>query len=187
MSADHGFRIVAREPVAKTPFLEIEEVSLEAPDGSVSPRSVVRIGGAVTLIPIDGDDIVLIRQYRTPLEREILELPAGKLDVPGEHPKAAAGRELAEEVGFRAGRIEELVHYHASPGYSDEYVTVYVATDLTPVAMQRIGPEEEAAEIVRVPIASIPELLPQIEDAKTVIGLQALLLLRAGIIGPSQS
>lgn len=186
MSADAGFEIVGSDLIAETPFLRVEELSLQSPDGAIAPRTVVRVGGAVALIPIDGDDVVLIRQYRTPLERAILELPAGKLDVPGEDPREAAGRELAEEVGFVAGTIEELVHYHASPGFSDEDVIVYLATELEAVPMNRIGPEEEAAETVRVPIADIPELLPQIEDAKTVIGLQALLLRRAGIVTGSR-
>ncbi len=181
MGADSGFRIVGGELVAETPFLRVEEMELEGPDGAVAVRSVVRIGGAVALVPIDGDEVVLIRQYRTPLDKALLELPAGKLDVPGEEPRAAAARELAEEVGFAAGNLELMSHYHTSPGYSDEFVIIYLATDLRAVEMNRIGPEEEAAEIVRVPIDDIAQLLPSIDDSKTVIGLQALLLLRAGI------
>lgn len=187
MSADDGFEIIGNDLVAETPFLRVEELSLRSPDGVIAARTVVRVGGAVALIPIDGDDVVLIRQYRTALDRAILELPAGKLDIPGEDPVAAAGRELAEEVGFAAGRIEKLIHYQASPGFSDEDVIVYLATDLTAVPMNRIGPEEEAAEVVRVPIADIPELLATIEDAKTVIGLQAFLLRQAGIVTGSRN
>ncbi len=181
MAADTGFRIVGSDLVAETPFLRVEELSLESPDGAVAPRSVVRIGGAVALVALDDDEVVLISQYRTALDRAIVELPAGKLDIPGEDPRAAAERELAEEVGYVAGNIELIAHYYTSPGYSDEDVIVYLATDLTEVGTNRIGPEEEAAEIVRVPVAEIAALLPSIEDSKTVIGLQALLLLRAGI------
>lgn len=181
MAADSGFRIVGGEVVAETPFLRVEEMALEGPDGDVTPRSVVRIGGAVALVAVDGDEIVMIRQYRTPLDRAILELPAGKLDVPGEEPRAAAARELAEETGFVAGNLELISRYFTSPGYSDEFVIIYLATDLKAVDMNRIGPEEEAAEIVRVPIKDIPQILPSVEDSKTVIGLQALLLLQAGI------
>ncbi len=179
MGADSGFSIIGSELVVETPFLRVEELALQSPDGEVSPRTVVRIGGVVALIPLDGDEVVLIRQYRTPLDRAVLELPAGKLDVPGEDPRAAALRELSEEVGYTAGNLEFVVQYHTSPGYSDEDVIIYLATDLTEVGMNRIGPEEEAAEVVRVPVAEIPQLLPQIEDSKTVIGLQALLLSRA--------
>lgn len=186
MSADAGFEILGSDLIAVTPFLRIDEVSLKSPDGQIAARTVVRVGGAVALIPIEGDDVVLIRQYRTPLDRALLELPAGKRDVPGEDPRTTANRELAEEVGYVAANMEELVHYHASPGFSDEDVTVYLATGLEAVPMNRIGPEEEAAEIVRVPIAAIPDLLPEIEDAKTVIGLQALLLRQAGIVTGSR-
>ena len=182
MSADAGFEIVARKVVAETSFLRVEEVSLRSPRGDVSPRSVVKVGGAVALVPVDGDAVVLIRQYRAALERAVLELPAGKLDVPGEPRVETARRELAEEVGLAAASIELLVHYYTSPGFTDEDVTIYLATDLVEVAMNRIGPEEQAAEIVRIPIAELPARLSEIEDSKTVIGLQALLLHRAGLL-----
>lgn len=181
MSADAGFEIVDSTLVAETPFLRLEELSLRAPSGDVAPRTVVRIGGAVALIPIEGDDVVLIRQYRTAVDRAVLELPAGKLDVPGESPEQCAHRELAEEVGLAAGRLEELIRYYTSPGFTDEQVIIYVATDPTPVPMNRMGPEEQAAEVVRVPLTEIPELLASIEDSKTLIGLQALLLRNRGM------
>jgi ADP-ribose pyrophosphatase len=176
MAADAGFEILNGKVVAETPFLRVEELNLQGPDGTVAPRSVVRIGGAVAVVAIDGDDVVLIKQYRTALDRAIVELPAGKLDIPDEDPQAAAARELGEEVGYTADRWEQIAYYNTSPGYSDEFVIIYLAQDLTPVGMNRIGPEEEAAEVIRIPIARIREVLPSIEDSKTVIGLQALLL-----------
>jgi len=176
MSAGSGFEIIASEVVAETPFLRVDEKSLQGPDGTVAPRTVVTIGGAVALVPVVDDEVVLIRQYRTPLDRAITELPAGKLDIAGEDPREAAKRELAEEVGYSAGKLEQIAYYFTSPGYSDEFVLIYLATDLDEVPMNRIGPEEEAAEVIRVPLAEISALLPDIEDSKTVIGLQALLL-----------
>jgi ADP-ribose diphosphatase len=180
MSADAGFEIVGSDVLAETPFLRLEEVSLRSPSGDVAARTVVRVGGAVALIPVDGDEVVLFRQYRTAIDRAVLEIPAGKLDVPGEAPEQCARRELAEETGLGAGLIEEISHYYTSPGFTDEDVTIYLATELTEVEMNRVGPEERAAEIVRVPIADLPGLLPSLEDSKTIIGLQALLLRRAG-------
>ncbi len=176
MAADAGFEIVGGDVLAETPFLRVEELSLQSPDGSVAPRSVVRIGGAVAVVALDGDEVVLIKQYRTALDRAIVELPAGKLDIPGEDPQAAAARELAEEVGFAAEQWEQIAHYHTSPGYTDEFVIIFLARQLTPVGMKRIGPEEEAAEVVRILIDELERILPSIEDSKTVIGLQALLL-----------
>jgi 8-oxo-dGTP pyrophosphatase MutT (NUDIX family) len=185
MSADAGFEIIERSLVAETPYVRLEEVSLRGPAGDVAARTVVRVGGAVGLVAVDGDEVVLIRQYRTALDRAVLEIPAGKLDVPGEDPEQCARRELAEEVGLAPGRLEQIVHYYTSPGFTDEDILIYLATDLTPVAMNPIGPEEKAAEVVRVPVGEVAGLLSSIEDSKTVIGLQALLLRRAGLLGDS--
>lgn len=176
MSAAAGFNIVASRLLCETPFLKLLERDLRTPSGDVSKRTVVEIGGAVAVVPIDGADIVLIRQYRTPLDRALLELPAGKLDVPGEDPEATARRELAEEVGFRAGRLERIARFHTSPGFLDEHITVFVARDLTPVPVNPIGPEEIAAEIVRIPISEVASRLHEIEDGKTLVGLMAVLL-----------
>ena len=178
MSPARGFNILSSRLLCETPFLALLELDLETPSGEIGKRTVVRIGGAVSVVPIDGDDVVLIRQYRTPLDRALLELPAGKLDVPGEDPEAAARRELAEEVGFRAGRMERVAHFHTSPGFLDEHMTIFLATDLTPVPMNPIGPEEIAAELVRIPISDLASRLPEIEDGKTLVGLMALLLAR---------
>ena len=176
MSADAGFEIIGSRLVCETPFLKLFEVDLETPSGEIGKRTVGSIGHAVAVVAVDGDDVVLIRQYRTPLDRALLELPAGKLDIPGEDPQNAAVRELAEEVGFQAGTMRRVAGFHTSPGFLDEYLTVYIATDLTPVPAQPMGPEEVAAEIVRIPVKDIPTVLPEVEDAKTIIGLMALVL-----------
>jgi ADP-ribose pyrophosphatase len=178
MSAGAGFQIISSRLLAETQFLRLEELDLETPDGDIGKRTVIRIGGAVSVVPVVDDDVVLIRQYRTPVDKPLLELPAGKLDIPGEDPRAAAARELEEEAGFVAERLEQVADFFTSPGFLDERMTVYIATGLAPVAAQPMGPEEVAAEVVRVPIAEIPAMLPEIEDAKTLIGLMALLLSR---------
>lgn len=176
MSAAQGFNILASRLICETAFLKLFELDLETPGGDIGKRTVVQSGGAVSVVPIDGDDVVLIRQYRAPLDKALLELPAGKLDVPGEDGEAAAQRELAEEIGFRAGRMEQVAQFHTSPGFLDEHMTVFVATNLTPVPMNPIGPEEIAAEIVRIPLADLASRLHEIEDGKTLVGLMAVLL-----------
>ena len=176
MSAAAGFNIVASRLLCETPFLKLLERELETPSGDISKRTVVEIGGAVAVVPIDGDQVVLIRQYRAPLDRALLELPAGKLDIPGEDPEAAARRELAEEAGLRAGRMERVAQFHTSPGFLDEHMTIFVATELTPVPVNPIGPEEIAAEIVRIPISDLADQLREIEDGKTLVGLMTVLL-----------
>jgi ADP-ribose pyrophosphatase len=180
--ADEGFEIIERSMVAETPFLRLEEVSLRGPEGDVEARTVVRVGGAVAVLVVDDDEVVLIRQYRTALDHALLEIPAGKLDVPGEDPQDCARRELAEEVGLAAGKLEEMLRYHTSAGFTDEELIIYLASDVHAVEMNRVGPEEKAAEVVRVPISEVAVLLPEIDDSKTVIALQALLLRRAGMV-----
>ena len=176
MGAGAGFHILGSRLVAETPFLRLEELDLESPGGEVGTRTVIRIGGAVSVVPVVDDEVVLIRQYRAPLDKPLLELPAGKLDIPGEDPRAAARRELEEEAGFVAAELVQVAQFFTSPGFVDEQMTVFIATGLEEVASQPVGPEEVAAEVVRVPIAELPALLPQIEDGKTLVGLMALLL-----------
>ena len=182
MSPGTGFRIVDKRVVAETPLIRLEEIDLETPDGSIQKRTAVRFGGAVAVVPVVDDEVVLIRQYRTPLDAPLLELPAGKLDIPGEDRAVAAARELEEEVGYRARNLEQVARFYTSPGFADEEMTVFIATDLTRTATKPMGAEEVAAEIVRIAIADIPGILSEIEDSKTIVGLMALLLRLHGVV-----
>mgnify|MGYP001823601038 CR=1 FL=1 len=180
MGAGSGFYIAASRLLAETPFLRLEEVDLVTPDGVTTERQVVRVGGAVAVVAVADGDVLLIRQYRTPLDRPVLELPAGKLDVDGEDPVDAAKRELEEEVGYRAEHLELIARFHTSPGFLDEQVMVYLASGLTATESAPMGAEELAAELVRLPVEDIPGILPEIDDAKTLIGLMSLLLRHNG-------
>lgn len=172
-----GFRLVGVRHVGRSSFLDVQRLHMISPRGVIMERSVVRHPGAVAIVPVDGDDVILIKQYRAPTNSWLLEIPAGKLDVPGEALEEAAKRELEEEVGFRAGTIEPLSSFWTTPGFSDERMWVYLATNLTPVGARPHGAEEEVSEIVRTPIDSVRRLLAadEIEDAKTIIGLVAML------------
>ena len=134
-------------------------------------REVVRHPGSAVIVPVFADDTVaLVRQYRHPAGRYLLEVPAGSLDE-GETPEEAAARELEEELGFRAGALEKLSEFFVSPGFCEEKMWVYLATDLTETA-QRLD-DDEIVEVVRVPFSSALKMIAggQIEDAKTIIGL----------------
>ncbi len=142
-------------------------------------RDVVRHPGAVSIVAVDADgQVVLVRQYRAPLDRELLEIPAGKLDVPGEPPLDTARRELAEEVGLAAESWELLASFHNSPGFCDEVGHVYLARELTEVPQDLQGIEEESMTVHRVPLDTVPDLIAagELTDAKSIIGL--LLALR---------
>jgi ADP-ribose pyrophosphatase len=147
------------------------------PDGTEFERDIVRHPGAVGVVPLHADGTVtLVRQYRASLEGDLLEVPAGIRDVDGEDDAVTAARELVEEAGLSAGRLERLVSFHNSPGFCDESVAVYLATDLTEVADDRQGIEEQVMTLERVPLATALTWIDdgRITDAKTIIGLQCV-------------
>ncbi len=128
----------------------------------------------MSIVPIDDDhSVLLVRQYRAAIDADLLEIPAGKRDVEGERPEGTAQRELEEEVGVRAGRIEKLAEFYNSPGFSDEYSYVFLGLDLTPTQVSAHSPEEAAMEIERVPLDEVPMLIRtgRLVDAKSIIGL----------------
>ena len=170
------FRVVARRPIAEAAFVRLEALDVITPTGNLVERVAVRHPGAVAVVAVTEDDVVLIRQYRAAVDRSLLEIPAGKLDVAGEAPAVTAARELEEEVGFRAGKVERIGEFFTTPGFCDELMYLYFATDLRPVPMAPTGVEEMAAEVVPVRLAAVPDLLVDgsVHDAKTLIGLNWL-------------
>ncbi len=150
-------------------FLSIDDVSVALPDGARHTRQVVRHPGAVGIIAVnDRAEILLVRQYRTALERVTLEIPAGKLE-PGEDPAAAAARELAEETGYTFGKCEQLARFAPAAGYSDELISLFLATDL--VKGEAHPDEDELVEAEWVPLSVLVDsvLDARIEDSKTMI------------------
>ena len=134
-------------------------------------REVVHHRGSAVILPaFDDGTIALVRQYRHPAVRYLLELPAGTLDDQ-EAPEAGAARELEEELGLVAGKLEKLSEFFISPGFCEEKMWLYLATDLTETA-QRLD-DDEMIEVVRLPIERALQMITdgEIEDAKTIIGL----------------
>lgn len=159
--------------------ISLVETAWESPDGEMIERDVVRHPGAVSVVPLRGDGtVVMVRQFRAAVEGDILEIPAGKRDVPGEPPEVTAHRELAEEVGYAAGRMDRLGTFYNSPGFCDELSHVFLARDLEPVPTDAQGPEERHMTIEMVPLDDVPRLITSgdLIDAKSQIGL--LLALR---------
>jgi ADP-ribose pyrophosphatase len=144
-------------------------------------REVVHHSGSAVIVPIfDDGTVALVRQYRHPALRYLLELPAGTLQH-GERPEEGAARELEEELGYVAGQLEKLSEFFVSPGFCEEKMWVYLATKLTET-QQRLE-ADELLEIVRLPMRQALEMITdgEIEDAKTIIGL----ILAAPRVGPS--
>ncbi len=170
------FEPLDEELVHRGHVIELHRCRFRAPDGSVIERDVVRHPGAVSVVALDEHgSVVLVRQFRAPLGREMLEIPAGKRDVPGEPLEETARRELAEETGLDADHVEPLISFHNSVGFSDEECHVFLATGLHEVGHRREGPEEQHMEVMRVALDDVPALIASgaISDAKTVIGVLA--------------
>ncbi len=151
--------------------LRVDRVKL--PSGRSTIREVVEHAPVVAIVPLDGQgNVLLVRQYRLPVKRSLLEIPAGGVD-PGESAEEAAQRELQEEVGERAGRLEHLCSLFLSPGYSDEYMHLYLATELEPSVLK--ADVDESIEVVRLPLSEALQLIERGEicDAKTIVGLWA--------------
>src|SRR6476661_7325666 len=144
-------------------------------------REVVHHPGSAVILPaFDDGTIALVKQYRHPAVRYLLELPAGTLNEQ-EPPEEGAARELEEELGLVAGRMEKLSEFFISPGFCEEKMWLYLATDLTETA-QRLE-DDEMIEVVRLPLGRALQMITdgEIEDAKTIIGL----MLAAPLIGIS--
>jgi ADP-ribose pyrophosphatase len=154
-------------------FRVTEDRAIDRKTGFKIQRSVVRHAGSAVMMAVDDKkQILLVRQYRLPAERYLWELPAGKLD-PGEKPLQAAKRELAEETGYRARTWSKLASFWVSPGYVEERMTIFLATDLT--AGEATPMDDERIEARWFTPKEIAEMIAsrKIDDAKTMIGFYA--------------
>ncbi len=145
-------------------------VTLEVRDVDGRIREVVRHPGSVSILPVDGDRVFLIRQYRYPLDDYIWEIPAGTLEE-GESPEECAARELEEETGLKAGRLERMFEAYLVPGYGTEKMHFFLATDLTRGEMH---PEpSERIEVHELSIDRAIDMIKsnEISDVKTVAAL----------------
>jgi 8-oxo-dGTP pyrophosphatase MutT (NUDIX family) len=172
-----SFRRVAERLVHRGHVWDVVVADFEAPDGQRFERDVVRSPGAVGVVPLleRGAEpaVVFVEQYRPALDRALLEIPAGMRDVPGEAPEVTAGRELAEEAGYRADRLQLLTVFTPSPGMTDSFTHIFLATGLTAVPQELHGPEEEHLTVVVLPLAEAVERVErgEIADAKTALGV----------------
>ncbi|QXC62022.1 NUDIX hydrolase [Aquihabitans sp. G128] len=174
--ADHGFRLLHEEELASGHRITVTRATFAAPDGREFVREVIRDKRVVAMVPVldDGHTVILVRQYRGPIDQLLLEIPAGLCDVDGEDdPEVTAARELAEEVGKAAGRLQLLAKVHQSAGISDEHALIYLATELTDVPDDRQGPEEDHMTVETFDLADLDAAIADgtLTDAKTIIGL----------------
>ena len=167
------FRVVGSETLLDAGFLSVSRLHVAASDGEEFDRHVVHHPGAVVVVPVIGDEALLVRQWRVATGRVLLEIPAGKRDVEGEAPETTANRELEEEIGYVAGRLDKLCEFYNSPGFCDEYTHLFLATELEERTRAAVSHEEAAMTIERVPLDRVDELVAtgELIDAKSIIGL----------------
>jgi len=167
------FESVGGETEYEGKIFTVRSETFRHEDGDEVTREIVRHQGAVGVVAHDDERIYLVRQPREAVGLpDLLELPAGKLDVEGEEPLAAAKRELAEEIGKAAEHWEHLVTFYTSPGFTDEECHVYLATGLTDA--QAEVDHNERIDIEARPLAELDALIDETRDSKTLIGLLEL-------------
>jgi ADP-ribose pyrophosphatase len=172
-----GFRVVGSETLCEAGFLSLARLRVTG-HGDDFDRHVVHHPGAVVVVPVlprddGGSDVLLVRQWRVAAGEELLEVPAGKRDVDGEALETTANRELEEEIGYVAGRLEELCEFYNSPGFCDEYTHLFLATELEARPRAPVRHEEAAMTIERVGLEHVDELIGtrELVDAKSIVAL----------------
>ena len=161
-------------------ILHVQRDTVRLPNGNETVREVIRHIGAVCVIPVlENGDVIMERQYRYPLDRVILEIPAGKLDSAGENRLSAIKRELSEETGYTADEWTEIGDFHPAPAYSDEFITMYLARKLR--KGDRHLDADEFLDVCTIPLKDLVEdvMAGKISDAKT----QVCILKAARILG----
>ena len=164
-------KTVSEKHIYSGNIINVELVTVTLPDGRQATRDIIRHPGASAIIPInEKGEVYMVRQYRKPIEKVSLEIPAGKLDA-GEAPEVCAERELKEETGLSAEHITHMISMHSTPGFSDEILHLYAATGLN--EGESCSDDDEFISSEKYPIAQLEEMVlkGEITDAKSIIGI----------------
>lgn len=165
------FKILSSEIITHGRIFEVRRDQVRYPDGRVTDYDIIIHAGAVTIVPInDKGEIWFVRQYRHAIGETLLELPAGTLEE-GELPEVCANRELREEIGYAAGNLRPLGAFFLAPGYSSEYMHIYLATQLIHDPLKPDA--DEFLQVETLPIANVLNMIEndEFKDAKTIAAL----------------
>lgn len=166
-------KTIDSNPIFKGKVISLKVDDVTLPNGNQSKREIVNHPGAVAIIAITKEGkMVLVEQYRKPLERSIVEIPAGKLE-PGEEPAVTARRELEEETGYGCNELNYLQTFATSPGFADEVIHLFVAKDLYKIEEKAELDEDEFVELLEVTVEEAEQMVAneQIYDAKTAFAV----------------
>lgn len=173
---DFEEKTTARKEIFKGKIIDVYLDDVALPKGGTGKRELVFHNGGVGLLAITPENkIVLVKQFRKPLEKVILEIPAGKIeDGEGNSPAETGARELEEETGYRADCLEHLTSMYLSPGFSNEMLHIYHAKDLVKVDNPLPQDEDEVLELFELTLAEAKEKMAtqEICDAKTIFAIQ---------------
>lgn len=164
-------KTVSKKQIYSGKIINVDLLTVTLPNGKKASREIVTHPGASVVIPIsDNGELYMVRQYRKPVEKELLELPAGKLD-PNESPEDCAARELKEETGLEAGNIKHVISIHSTPGFSNEVLHMFAAMDLK--EGKACADEDEFITSEKFKIDKLINMVlnHKITDAKTIIGI----------------
>ena len=160
-------------------ILNLRVDTIQLPNKRLATREIVEHAHSVCIVPLDDEgNVVMVRQYRKPAETALLEVPAGGVEE-GEVSEEAVQRELQEEIGYTAGKLQHLSSFWLAPGWCTEYMHAYLATDLS---LSRLNPDyDENISVERVPLTQTPELITKgaIQDAKSIAALLMVLYLHS--------
>lgn len=160
-------------------IISLQEDTVLLPNGKTSKRELVKHPGAVAVIPVTKDNkILFVKQYRKPLERSLVEIPAGKME-PNEKPEITAVRELEEETGYTTEELNYVTSFYTSPGFADELIHIYMADQLKQLDEQVPGDDDEFIELIELTLNEAKRYVAEqrIYDAKTnyaILYLQTL-------------
>jgi len=164
-------KIIQSETLYDGRVVRLDIHQVELPNGEQSKREVVVHPGAVAIVAVEGDDMLLmVKQFRLPAGKIVMEIPAGTLD-PNETPENCAIRELQEETGYKPGKLESIGGIYTAPGYTTEYIHLFIAHDLI---QSSLDPDaDEFIEVERVSLVDALKMIASgdIEDGKTVTGI----------------
>ena len=171
-------KLLSRKIIYEGRIIRVRIDSVRTADGRRTTREIVEHEPCIAVVPVVGDDVLLIRQYRQATGKELLEIPAGGIEA-GEDPAAAVVREMREETGLKPGKVERLTGFYLSPGFCNEYLHLFLAQDFTPAPLK--AEDTAGIEVVRTPVKEIYDLIAsgKIEDAKSIAGLLMYLHLKS--------